>query len=132
MCLKLLIIIRDNQFQVLDINFSHFSPKKAKKTHFQIRILVPPMTKLLQKPFFGIFEPPKEYGGLRHRYLGKVKFFRVNWITKRGQKCDFHQGRAFKAPPYGRVKADPLKTLRSILLLTCCCLTLSESEQSLL
>ena len=27
-----------------------------------------------------------------HRYLGKVKFFWVNWITKRCQNTDFTQG----------------------------------------
>ena len=97
MCQKLLIIISNIQFWVWDTNFSHFSPKKAKKTHFRIRIFVLPTTKCYRNPFFGYFEPPKEYGGVRHRYLGKVKFFRVNWITKRGQKCDFWVG-AFKAP----------------------------------
>ena len=35
MCQKLLIIIGDNLFWALDINFSHFSPKKGQKTTFQ-------------------------------------------------------------------------------------------------
>ena len=34
-----------------------------------------------------------------HRYLGKVKFFGVNWITKRCQKCNFSSVQVFKVPP---------------------------------
>ena len=47
---------------VLDTNFSHRSPKKAKKPHFQIQILVPQKTKMLRNPILGHFEIPKEYG----------------------------------------------------------------------
>ena len=41
MCQKLLIIIGDNLFWALDINFSHFSPKKGQKTTFQDSIFGP-------------------------------------------------------------------------------------------
>ena len=44
---KLLIIISNNEFWVLDTNFSYSSPKQAKKTHFWIQIFVLPMTKML-------------------------------------------------------------------------------------
>ena len=86
--------------------FQPFQPQKRPINHIsRSKFWSRRRQKCYRNPFFGIFEPPKEYGGLCHRYLGKVKFFRVNWITKRGRKCDFHQGRAFKAPPpYGRVK----------------------------
>ena len=39
--------------------------------------------KCYRNPFLGQFETPKEYGRHCHRYLEKVKFFRVIWITKR-------------------------------------------------
>ena len=40
---------------ILDINFRLFSPKKGKKTHYKIQILVLATTKMLQKPFFRPF-----------------------------------------------------------------------------
>ena len=55
--------------------------------------------KCYRDPFLGHFETPKEYGRHCHRYLGKVKFFRDIWITKRCQKRDFCSGGALKAPP---------------------------------
>ena len=39
------------------------------------------------------------YGRHCHRYLGKVKFFQINWITKMYQKRHFSSGGAFIAPP---------------------------------
>ena len=64
--------------------------------------------KCYRNPFLDHFETPKECGRHCHRYLGKVKFFRVIWITKRCQKRDFCSGRALKAPPpYGRVNFLP-------------------------
>ena len=53
---KLLIIIRENQFLVQDINFSHFCHKKRpKKTNLKIQNLSPPTKKLIQKPLFRYF-----------------------------------------------------------------------------
>ena len=65
----------------------------------ELFITVSKRQKCYRNPFLGPFETPKEYGRHCHRYLGKVKFFRVIWITKRCQKCDFCLGRALKAPP---------------------------------
>ena len=55
--------------------------------------------KCYRNPFLGPFETPKEFGRHCHRYLGKVKFFWVIWITKRWQKREFCSGGALKAPP---------------------------------
>ena len=55
--------------------------------------------KCYRNPFLGHFETLKEYGRHCYRYMGKVKFFRAIWITKRCQKRDFCSGRALKAPP---------------------------------
>ena len=55
--------------------------------------------KCYRNPFLGHFETLKEYGRNGHSYLGKVKFFRVNWITKMYQKRNFSSGRAESATP---------------------------------
>merc|ERR1712240_654237 len=55
--------------------------------------------KCYRNPFLGHFETPKVYGRHCHSYLVKVKFFRVNWITKMYQKRNFSSGRAESAPP---------------------------------
>ena len=54
---------------------------------------------MLQKPFFCHFKPPKEYGRHCHRYLRKVKFFWVIWITKEVPKTLFLFRAGFKSPP---------------------------------
>ena len=77
--------------------------KRPKKRIFGSKFWSHRRQKCYRNPFLGHFETPKEYGRHCHRYLGKVKFFRVIWITKRCQKCDFCSGRALKAPPSCRV-----------------------------
>ena len=67
--------------------------------HFGSEFLAHWRQKCYRNPFLGHFETPKEYGRHCHSYLGKVKFFRVNWITKMYQKRNFSLGRAESAPP---------------------------------
>ena len=52
MCQKLLIIIDNNLFWVLDINFSHFSPKKGQKNTFQDSNLGPTDNKNAKETLF--------------------------------------------------------------------------------
>ena len=61
-------------------------------------MLVPLIKKCFRNPFFGHFNPHKEYGRPCHRYFGKVNFFWVIWITKRCQKTRFLFRGALKAP----------------------------------
>ena len=72
----------------------NLEPKMAKKTNFKIQNLSPPMTKMLQKPFFRHFKPPKGYDWHPHMFLGKDNFF---W-------AQLDQKNALKAPPTCRVK----------------------------
>ena len=84
-CRKLVIIISNNLFWVLNTNFSHLRPKKGQKTTFWIQILVPP-PKICHKNIFSHqFETPKEYGRHFHRYLGKVKIFQIIWNVPKTQ-----------------------------------------------
>ena len=75
MCQKLLIIISNNYFWVLDTNCSHFSPKKAQKLHFPIRSLVLLMTKMLQKPLFLPFQAPVRVWKALSQIFGKSQIF---------------------------------------------------------
>ena len=102
---KLLIIISNNQFWVLDTNYSHFSPKKAKKPNFWIRILVPPTTKMLQKPLFSPFQAPKRVWEALSQIFGKSQIFSGHLDHKKVPKTRFLFRGGFKSPPpNGRVK----------------------------
>ena len=101
---KLLIIISNNQFWVLDTNYSHFSPKKAKKTNFRIRILVPPTTKMLQKPLFLPFQAPKRVWEALSQIFGKSQIFSGHLDHKKVPKTRLLFGAGIKSPPSCRVK----------------------------
>ena len=73
-------------------NCGHFSAKKAKICLFVSEIWSCRQQKCFRNPFLGHFETLKEYRSHCHRYLGKVKFFRGIWITKRCQNAIFVQG----------------------------------------
>ena len=70
--------------------------KRPKNRIFGSKFWARRRQKCYRNPFLGHFETPKEYGSHCHRYVGKVKFFRVIWITKRCQKC-------FKSPPWTNI-----------------------------
>ena len=63
--------------------------------------------KCYTNPFFGCFEHPKGYGRHPNRFIGKVKFFGLNWTNKKCWNLHFCSGGALKAPPSTcRVKFD--------------------------
>ena len=97
---KLLIIIRNNQFWVQDINFRVFSLKRMpKKQISRSGICHHQQQKCYRNPFFCHFKPPKEYGRHCHRYLGKVKFFWGNLDHKQVPKMRLLFRAGFKSPP---------------------------------
>ena len=93
---KLLIIIRNNQFRVQDISFRQFSFNKGQ--NLKIQYLSLPPTKMLQKPLFCLFKPPKEHGRHCHRYLGIVTFFWSIGSQKGAKNVIFLQGGHLKPP----------------------------------
>ena len=78
--------------------------------HFADPNFGPTDNKNTRNLFLGHFETPKEYGRHCHRYLGKVKYFWVIWITKRCQKRDFCSGGGLKAPP--NTQLSPPRSVR--------------------
>ena len=67
---------------------------KAKKPNSMIRKLVQSTTKMLQKAPFCHFEPPKGYGWVCHRYIGKVtKFGHLRIIIFRRNELRFLVGK---------------------------------------
>ena len=84
-CQKLLIITGTICFGFCIPILVILAPKKAKKTHFRIQILVSLTKKCYRNPYLGYLEPPKEYRRHCHRYLGKVIFF-VSIGSKKGAK----------------------------------------------
>ena len=76
MCPKLLIIIGNNQFWVLDSNTSHFSPKKAKKNAFLDPNFGPADDKnAIETRFQAILRPRKSMGGMVIAIGEKSNFF---------------------------------------------------------
>jgi len=77
-----------------------------------IRILSPQTIKCYRNPFFGCFELPKGYGRHPNRFIGKVKFFGLNWTNKKCRSCHFCSGGALKAlhpQLVGLMKSSSLK-----------------------
>ena len=97
-CQKLLIITGTICFGFCIPILVILAPKKTKKTHFRIQILVSLTKKCYRNPYLGYLEPPKEYRRHCHRYLGKVIFFVSIGSKKRCQKRNFSSGLAESAP----------------------------------
>ena len=60
--------------------------------------LLPMTTKMLEKPLFYHFEPPKGYGRVCHRYIGKVMKFGLFKIINFRSYCHFLLEGGIKRP----------------------------------
>ena len=93
-------------------NFDLQTKITQEKTNLWIRIFVPTITKMPQKPrnpCLCHFETLKEYVGHFHWYLRNDNFFSIILITKMCQKCKYCSGGFKNHPPYGRGLINKLK-----------------------
>ena len=111
MCPKLLIIIGNNQFWILDTNFSHFSPKKAKKNVFSDPNFGPGDDKnAIETRFQAILRPQKSMGGIVIAIWEKSNFFGSIGSLKCTKNAIFLQGGQNLPPPAScRVNLDKVK-----------------------
>jgi len=86
---KMMIIIVNNLFWDLDINFSHCSPKKGQKNIFQdSNFGLADNKNAIETLLNVILSLRKRYGRHCHRYLGKVKFL-GSIGSQKGAKTQF-------------------------------------------
>ena len=94
MCLKQLRIICNNQLWVLDISFSHLSPKKCKNKHCKIQSQSCQLQTCYRNPFQDVWSLQKSVGRLSQMLV------KVNWIIKICPNHIFGAGGTFKARSY--------------------------------
>ena len=120
MCQKLLIIISNIQFWVWDTNFSHFSPKKAKKNAFLDPNFCPADNKnAIETHFQAILSLQKSIGGFVIDILEKSYFFGSIGSQKDAKNAIFFQGgqnecKCFKESFVAFNKLQPLLSLLSM------------------